>query len=206
MSVSVAANTAAARSGSVSVAGQLVTIEQRALVCSYSLSTASFQTSPATAASTSVELAPAAGCAWTVSGAPNWVTVSPLSGTGTATIKIAATANPGTARSAVLNIAGREFRLEQAAAPCAYAVTPDRLDLSERKQNVKITVTTQSYCQWSAAGGAAWARLSTETTTGTGDIKVEVEENRRPDSRSTTVVITGANFSKQVTITQDEED
>jgi hypothetical protein len=205
VTVSVAPNTAAARSGSVSVAGQAVTVEQRALVCSYSLSTASFSTGAA-AASTSIELSTAAGCAWTVTGTPSWLTVSPLSGTGAATIKIAAGANPGTARSAVLNIAGREFRVEQAAAPCAYTVAPERFDLSDRRRTVKITVTTQSHCQWSVAGGAAWAQLTPQTTTGTGEIEIRVDENSGSDSRTTTVVITGENFSKQVTIAQDDED
>ena len=205
VSVTVAPNTAAARSGSVSIAGQAVTVEQRAAVCSYSLSTTSFSTAAA-AASTSVELTTAAGCAWTVTGAPSWVTVSPLSGTGPATIKIAAAANPGAARSAVLNIAGLEFRVEQAAAPCAYTVTPEKFDLSDKRQTVKITVTTQSHCQWNVGGGAGWVRLTTQTTTGTGEIEVRVDENMGSNSRTTTVLITGENFSRQVTINQEEED
>jgi Viral BACON domain len=85
-------------------------------------------------------------------------------------------------------------------------VTPEKFDLSDRRRTVKITVTTQSHCQWSVAGGAGWAQLTPQTTTGTGEIEIRVDENSGSDSRTTTVVITGQNFSKQVTIVQDDED
>ena len=83
------------------------------------------------------------GCAWTVTGAPSWVTVSPASGSGSATLKIAAAANSGPARVAELIVGGREFRVEQAQLPaCTYAVTPDQLTVSRKKQHEEIEVKT----------------------------------------------------------------
>jgi hypothetical protein len=58
------------------------------------------------------------GCgAWTVSGAPSWVTVSGAgTGTGNGTVSYQVAANTGAARPATLNIAFNSYTVEQAAA------------------------------------------------------------------------------------------
>ncbi len=54
--------------------------------------------------------------AWTVSGAPSWLTVTPASGVGPATLNFTATANTGTAaRSATITVAGQVLTITQAA-------------------------------------------------------------------------------------------
>ena len=196
-------NTGPARSAEIVVAGQSVTIEQRAAtVCSFALTPDSF-TTPASGGSVSVSLNSPGGCAWTVSGAPNWVTVSPASGSGSATLKIAAAANSGPARVAVLSVGGREFRVEQAQLPaCTYAVTPDQLTVSRKKQHKEIEVKTLSHCQWSAISSASWVRVSSSTAYGSGKIEVKVDEYDRSGSRSAVVTLAGENFSKEVTVTQ----
>ncbi|MGD0501006.1 MAG: M36 family metallopeptidase, partial [Bryobacteraceae bacterium] len=68
----VAANGATARSGSITVAGQSVSITQSALLCTYSLYPAGQAFSIAGGTGTIAVTAPA-GCAWSVSGLPPWV-------------------------------------------------------------------------------------------------------------------------------------
>jgi len=54
--------------------------------------------------------------AWTVSGAPSWLTVTPASGIGPATLNFTATANTGTTpRSATITVAGHVLTITQAA-------------------------------------------------------------------------------------------
>lgn len=205
--VRVLANSGPARSASVTVAGQSVTIEQRAaFVCSFSLTPALINL-PALGGVVSVALGSSAGCVWAVTGLPSWITVSPASGNGPATLKVTAAPNSGAARTAVLIVGGQELRVEQAALPtCTYTVTPEQVTLSRKKQTAKIAVTTLSHCEWSATSSETWARVPSETRTASGTFDVKVEDNSRSRSRTAIVTITGQGFVKEVAITQQGDD
>jgi hypothetical protein len=130
-----------------------------------------------------------------------------MSGTGSATIEIAAAENSGPARAAVLSVGGREFRVEQAQLPaCTYTVTPDQFTLSHKKQQRKVEVSTLSHCQWSATSSASWVRVSSGTSTGSGAIELKVDDYSRSRTRSAIVTIAGQNFSQEVAVTQIGED
>ena len=162
---------------------------------------------PASGGSTSVSVNSPAGCAWTVTGAVSWVTVSPLSGSGSATLKIAAAANSGNARTAALSVGGRELRVEQAQLPaCTYAVTPESFTVSHKKQQKKVEVATLSHCQWTATSSVPWVRVSSGARTGSGEIELKVDDYSRSETRSAVVTIAGQNFSSEVTVTQIGED
>ncbi|MBI4902139.1 MAG: VCBS repeat-containing protein [Acidobacteria bacterium] len=111
-----APNTGVARTGTVTIGGQTITISQAAPACPFSL--APFTLSPPPAGGVyQVALTSSPGCAWSISGVPSWATiVSPasLNGSGSGTIMISVAANPGVARIANLTIAGRAFAITQA--------------------------------------------------------------------------------------------
>jgi hypothetical protein len=131
------------------------------------------------------------------------MTVSPLSEKGPATLKLSVSANAGAARAAVLTVGGRELRVEQASLPpCTYTVAGDQFTVSRRKQSVKFEVATQSNCQWSATSSASWARVPSGVKTGTQTLEVKIDDYSRSGSRSAVVTIVGANFTKDVSITQ----
>jgi hypothetical protein len=205
--VRVLANSGPARAATVVVAGQSVTVEQRAaLICSVSLTPELVNASPS-GGQVSVTLSSPSGCAWAVTGAPNWMTVTPLSGNGPATLKVSVSANTGAARAAVLTVGGRELRVEQASLPpCAYTVAADQFTVSRKKQSVKFEVATQSHCQWSATSSASWARVPSAVKTGTLTLEVKIDDNSHSGSRSAVVTIIGQNFTKDVSITQLGED
>jgi Putative binding domain, N-terminal len=81
-------------------------------------------------------------------------------------------------------------------------VTADQFTVSRKKQSVKIDVTTQSNCQWSATSSASWARVPSGVKTGTGRLEVKIDDYSRSGSRSAIVTVIGANFTKEVSITQ----
>lgn len=113
-------------------------------------------------------------------------------------------ANTGPIRTAAVVVAGQNVTIEQRAAlaPCTYTVTADQFTVSWKKQHVKIDVTTQSHCQWSATSSASWARVPSGVTTGTGTLEVKIDDYSRSGSRSAIVAVIGANFTKGVSITQ----
>ena len=198
----VSANGTTARSAVMTVAGRSVTVEQRAAtVCSFTVSPTSVEM-PAAGGSASVSVSTLPECAWTVTGVPTWLTVSGASGSGSATLKITVGSNAGPARTAVLLVAGREVRVSQAQAPCAYSVTPLALTFGRRKANAKIAIGTSAHCQWSAASSAPWITVRSETITGSGTIEVKVGEYSSSGTRSGIVTITGQGFRAEVTVTQ----
>lgn len=132
LSYSFAANTGAARSGTITIGGVAFTVTQAA-GCTYSLSGTSAAVA-ASGGSGTTTLSAAAGCTWSASSSAAWLTLSsPASGSGGATVSYVAAANTGSARSANLTIAGMTFVVSQAAAtaqaPAAATLTPTALDL-----------------------------------------------------------------------------
>ena len=84
--------------------------------CTYMLN-ASGQAFPPLGGLASINITATQGCAWSVSGAPNWLTfTSSASGSGNDTLSYQVTANTGVARSATIKVAGFSFTIEQEAA------------------------------------------------------------------------------------------
>lgn len=115
-SYTIAANSGAARSGTMTIAGRLVTISQAAgsISCTYTLSpsSASFSSS---GASSSVTVSTQAGCTWSATSSASWLTVTTASGSGTGAATYAVAANTGAQRSATITIAGQTHSVTQAA-------------------------------------------------------------------------------------------
>jgi len=112
--LSVAANTGPARSGSLTIAGRTVTVNQDS-GCTYALN----PTSAAMAASgggKEVAVSATAGCTWTAVSPASWIVVSPpASGSGNGTVQLTIQANTtGAARMDTVTIAGIPFTVSQA--------------------------------------------------------------------------------------------
>jgi hypothetical protein len=110
---SVAANPSTAdRTGTVAIAGATFTVTQSGAACAYSVSPLSV-TVTAGASTSAVSVTTQAGCVWSTSGAPSWITLGPGgSGSGSATITVAVNTSK-TARTAALTIAGSVVTVTQ---------------------------------------------------------------------------------------------
>jgi hypothetical protein len=130
----VAANSSAnPRSVVLTIAGLSLTINQSGATCGYVLS-ASSATLPAGGGSVDVVLTAGSTCSWSVSNANSWLTVSPSSGVGGATIHISAPANPSaSSRAGTISIAGQSYTVTQAGAslPPAPLTQPTRFGALE---------------------------------------------------------------------------
>lgn len=107
---SVQPNTGGARNGTLTVAGQTVTISQSA-PCTYSISPMSQTIDRNGGTEGPVAVATQSGCAWTTVSNVNWITVtSGSSGTGNGNVTFTVAANTtGSDRTGTLTIAGRTF-------------------------------------------------------------------------------------------------
>ena len=132
----VSANTGtAARTGSLTVAGQRVTIRQlaptQAQPCTYTVNPPT-RSVPVSGGEGTVEVATRGDCAWTVSDDAGWIAVATQSGQGNATVRYTVQSNgAATSRTGTIRIGGRTHRVTQAAAAavCSYltrSVVADR--------------------------------------------------------------------------------
>jgi uncharacterized repeat protein (TIGR01451 family) len=123
--VNVAANAASPEVNRVSVTGggapgasamDSTTIAATTLPCGASLSPAG-QAFAATGGPGNITVTAPSGCAWSISGLPDWVTITSGSfGSGNGTVAYQATANTGTWRTASFAVGGSAFVVEQSSA------------------------------------------------------------------------------------------
>jgi len=108
---SVAANTGAARSGTMTIAGQTFTVNQAA--CTYSIAPETEGVGPNDGAG-SVTISTTSGCQWTAVSNVPWITIaSASSGTGNGTVSYRFLVNPGPLRRGTITIADRTLTVIQ---------------------------------------------------------------------------------------------
>jgi hypothetical protein len=110
----VAANAGAARSGTLTIAGQTFTVTQDAAACTYAISPVSYDAPAPGGAGPSIAVTATAGCAWTAVSNDAWITVdSGSSGTGDGVVTFSVGANAGAPRTGTMTIAGQTFTVAQ---------------------------------------------------------------------------------------------
>jgi all-beta uncharacterized protein/BACON domain-containing protein len=196
---SIAANTGAARTGTLTIATQTFSVTQAAGAppCSYSISPTS-QNADANANTSTVAVTTTAACAWTATSAAPWLTVtSGASGTGNGSVGVSIAANTGAARSGSVTIAGQTFTVNQAAfvAPCTYSIAPASQDVPALGGTGTVTVTTTSACAWTAGSNVPWLTITSGAAgTGSGTVGFSAAANTA-GARSGTLTIAGQTFT-----------
>ena len=192
--LTVAANTGAARTGTVLVGSATLTVQQAAgVTCSYAINPPSY-TAGLAADAVDVTVTTGATCAWTAASGAPWVTVaSGASGIGNGGVHLAIDANTGAARSTVVTIAGQPFTVQQAGV-CTYAIKPTYYDSGKGPDNISVNVTADPGCAWTASSPVTWATIADGAAgTGNGVVKIAVQANDGPD-RAATLTIAGQPF------------
>ena len=137
VTLSIAANTGAARTGTVTIAGQLVTVNQiaaGAVFCVFSVSPTSVST---TAAATTVVVTitvtqGTSSCPWTAQlPAPFISIVGPNSGVGNGTVTLAIAANTGPSRQGGVQVAGVSVTINQAPGPSPVVLMTSAVTLAQ---------------------------------------------------------------------------
>ena len=175
----VAATSGAARSGTVTVAGQGVVINQ-AGACTFSLSSPG-SSAPAAGGTGTVGVSAASGCAWTASSGATWLTItSGAAGTGNGPVSFSAAPNDGTSRTGTLTIAGQTFTVTQPGttqSACSYTVRPSEVEITRQGRALRIAVTTSNNCSWTASTTASWLEIVSGTGTGSADVVLNIAAN-----------------------------
>ena len=194
VSYSVAPSSGGSRSGTLTIAGRTLTVNQDG-GCIYTLSARSADV-PAAGGTGSVGVATSGTCAWTATSNAGWLTVTGgAGGTGNGTVTFSAAAQPaGASRTGSLTIAGQTFTVAQSGA-CTFSISPDSRSVDAQGATLTVTVTAPNSCAWTASSQADWLMVrSSGPESGNGTVEVAVAENRGA-ARSGTATIAGRTFT-----------
>jgi len=202
----VAANTGGARNGTLTVAGQTVTVSQANKPPDCSAITAnplSFSIAAAGATGQTVNVTAENGCQWTAGSNAPWITLTAgASGSGSGPVRFNVAANTGGARNSTLTVAGRTVTVSQAAAPapCSYNVTPAKVSIpGNGGPGPGITVTAGAGCAWTATTSTPWLTITSGAAgTGNGTVAFSAGQNNG-GARSGSLLVAGQ------TVTVDQE-
>ena len=193
VSLSVAANTGAARTGTVTVAGQTFTVTQ-AGGCTIALSATSANVA-ATSGTGSFNVTAGTGCAWTATSNQSWLTItSGASGSGNGTVNYSATANTGASRSAVISVGGQTFTVTQAAG-CTIALSVGSVSVAAVANTGSFNVTAGAGCAWTASSNQSWLTISSGASgSGNSTVNFSVAANTGV-ARTATISVSGQSFT-----------
>jgi subtilisin family serine protease len=189
----VTANTSVARTGTLTVAGQTVTIQQ-ASGCTYGLSPSS-RNHTASSGSATVSVSAAAGCPWTAASNDGWLTITAgANGTGNGVVSYAFSANTGPARTGTLTLAEQTFTVTQASG-CTYTISPTSRSVNKNGGAGTVNVSTAAGCPWTATSNVAWITITANASgAGNGAVGYSVARNTGA-KRTGTLTIAGKTFT-----------
>lgn len=188
VTLSIGTNATPPRKGTVSVAGQTVSIEQ-ASGCSYAVTPATVNVA-ATASDVNVSVGAGDGCTWSAVSLSPWITLlSSPSGVGSGSVTFRADANTGPLRTGSVVVEGQVIAVHQAQG-CTYVLSTTSLAFGFLGGTSIVGVTTASGCAWSAASSDSWIQVNAPGQ-GSGSGSVTIGVGPSFATRTGTVTIGG---------------
>jgi len=172
----VSANAGPARNGSISVAGQTYSVSQSAAGCTYAINPTSSGTLAASGASSSFAVTAGSWCGWSATSGDAWIHPTGT-GSGNGTVAFTIDDNKGAPRLGTISVGGETYTVFQASASCTYSINPSSSGaLAASAGGGSFTVTTGSWCNWSATSSDAWIQTSSAGA-GNGSVTFTVSAN-----------------------------
>ncbi len=184
-----------------------ITLTQEAFTPILSLSSAS-ESVTSVAGSLSIDVT--SNIDWEVSGAPSWLAVSAESGSGNEALTFIYGANEATeSRSATVKLSNATYSKEVEFTLTQEAFTPI-LSLSSASESVtsvagSLSIDVTSNIDWEVSGAPSWLAVSAESGSGNEALTFIYGANEATESRSATVKLSNATYSKEVEFTLTQE-
>jgi len=191
--------TGPSRTGSLTIAGQNVQVDQNVSVdpgrsCNYAVGGDTFALD-AGGGERQVTVTAPSGCPWTAQSQATWITITNGgSGNGSAVVvfRVAATDGPG--RSGTLLVAGRTITVTQSLG-CTYSIAPSSLNVAAQASSAAIQVQGAGGCAWSASSAVSWITIASGATgSGPGQVQMAIAANNGAP-RSGTITIAGRSLT-----------
>jgi hypothetical protein len=194
-----AAPDASSRTGTLTVAGQTVSVSQQGVACGYAVSptSASFGAAGGT---TSFAVTTLTGCAWTAAASAAWVTVTAgAAGSGSGTVAYSVAANAAAAsRAGSVAVGGQTHTVTQAGlSTCTVALSRDDEVFTAAGGAGTFDVTAAASCDWTVVPNAAWITVTDPAggfATGSRRVSYSVATNAGDAARTGTMTVGGQTF------------
>jgi hypothetical protein len=197
VTIRVAALPSGSRSGTLTIAGNAVGVEQSAASgpgpgppppgpgpapgCEYGLGTLALTFDQSGGVRDVSVSTTRAGCAWSAASPVDWITIpAGQSGSGAGVVRISVATNTGVARSAVVRIADQSLAITQGSG-CGITPNPPTVNAAAAATNGTIQVASGAGCVWAATSNAAWVTI-TEGASGAGSglVRFSIAANSGP--------------------------
>ena len=190
---SAASTTGAARSGTLTIAGQTFTVNQ-GQGCTFTLSPTN-ATVPDAGGQTSFNVQSGTGCNWTASTQASWITIaSGASGSGNGTVQLTVASHTGPPRTGSVTVGGATFTVNQNSG-CSYSLSTTSENIPAGGGNGSVGVSAAAGCPWTAASNASWLTIANPSSgTGNGSVNFSASANSGP-ARTATLTIAGHSFT-----------
>ena len=137
-------------------------------------------------------------CQWSIASLSDWITLSPATGVGTATVTVNVAANPlPETRTGRIAIAEHTIHVSQAAGECGATVDPSSHAAPHDGGVVTLRVEVLERCPWEIVGVPSWLRLAATSGVGPRSIHVDVERNDSQEERRADLRIGDETFTIQ---------
>jgi len=177
------------RTATLTIAGKPYRVTQSP--CTFTLDATATTPQPAGGGG-SVAVTTGDACPWTNTSSVPWATItspSPQTGNGSTSFSALPNTTPAV-RITSLMIAGKPYKITQAACTYTLGVAAPAFDVNGGAGNV--TLTTQDGCPWMSVSNAAWVTISSPSPqTGPGSVSYTVAPNTVPLLRTAMLTIAG---------------
>lgn len=163
--------------------------------CQFNFSSQSLSL-PVEAGTGSISIATNSWCSWTATSSESWLRVtSATSATGAATLTYAFDANPGSVRTATIDVGGNKLTVQQATG-CTVVLEPRAASMPANGGTgiVKVVMSSPA-CAWSATTKATWITIETAGGAGSADLRYRVMKNNTAASRDAQILVNGIRFN-----------
>jgi hypothetical protein len=192
--LTIAANTGAGRTGTVTIAGRTFTVNQGA-PCTFTV-TPEMLTPTAAGGTAGIDVAAAAGCAWTATTTTPWITISSgATGNGNGRVSLTFAANTGAPRTGSLLVAGRTVTVNQSSG-CTFALSAPSTSIPQNGGSGSVNVIAGAGCSWTAVSQVPWIVITSNSSgSGNGTVQFTVQARIGGGPRSGTITIAGLTFT-----------
>jgi transglutaminase-like putative cysteine protease len=188
--------------GTITIAGQTVTVNQASGGCSFALSPKDEKLKD-TGGTGKVAVTPNfTDCDWTAVSNDGFITVTAgASGAGKGSVSYTVAANTTTLPlTGSISIGGENFVIDEAAAPCEFSLGETTASFSSAGGTSNVTVTANgTNCTWKAVVSGTFIQITSDTSgSGSGTVAYTVEANTKTATRKGTITV----GKEKLTITQ----
>lgn len=193
VALTIAPTSGPARTGSVTIAGQTLTVMQSP-GCALDVSPLT-HTVDAAGGTRTIAVTGSAGCAWTASTTQPWITIAAgAAGSGSGVVTITIAGADGPPRSGTVVVAGQTVTITQGNG-CAFGISLDTQSVPSAGGSGTVSVTSASGCAWSAKSNASWITVTAGASgAGNGTVRFTIAGTNGP-ARSGTLTIAGRTFT-----------